>query len=190
MTGSARLPAATFRYYGNRLYARTVSAKLDWIHPLGRKSQLVSDASVNRVEYVRNPLQTGALYSLALTYERAFKATDGGSVGIVATRQTARDAGYSLASGGVSLLYWHDFGRITVFGSLLVQHLEADARLFLFPERRQEWLYQGIAGATFRQAQIAGFAPVVRVALERNASTVGLYDFRRIGVELGLTRAF
>lgn len=60
----------------------------------------------------------------------------------------------------------------------------------LFPSRRVEWLARATLGATLRQASVRGFAPVVRLAYERNISTVGLFDFSRTGVELGITRAF
>jgi hypothetical protein len=79
---------------------------------------------------------------------------------------------------------------LTLFGSIGLRRLEADARLLLFPERRREWLYSVGAGGTFRQLTVAGFAPVVRVSWERNASTVGIYDYRRFAVDFGITRAF
>ena len=79
---------------------------------------------------------------------------------------------------------------MSVFMSGGVHRLEGDAPLFLFPERRREWLYLASAGATFRQVQWEGFAPVVRMTWERNQSSVGLYDYRRLGVTFGITRAF
>ncbi|MFN3946195.1 MAG: hypothetical protein ACK4K7_14810 [Allosphingosinicella sp.] len=56
---------------------------------------------------------------------------------------------------------------------------ESDARLFLFPERRKEWLFTARSGATFRQLRVNGFAPTVRLTYERNAPTVGIYDYKR-----------
>ena len=35
-----------------------------------------------------------------------------------------------------------------------------------------------------------GFAPLVRVSFERNASTIGLYDYSRLASEFGPARAF
>ncbi len=49
---------------------------------------------------------------------------------------------------------------------------------------------RGSVGATFRQIEVGGFSPVVRVAYERNSSTVGIYDYRRTTFDLGITRAF
>jgi hypothetical protein len=71
-----------------------------------------------------------------------------------------------------------------------VRRTEGDARLFLFPDRRREWLVQASAGATLRQLSWKGFAPLVRATFERNASSVGLYDYRRFAGEIGIVRAF
>ena len=68
--------------------------------------------------------------------------------------------------------------------------MEGDERLFIFPDRRREWLFQASAGATFRQVQWRGFSPVIRINWERNQSSVGLYDYRRLGTTIGVTRAF
>jgi len=45
-------------------------------------------------------------------------------------------------------------------------------------------------GATFRQLQFQGFAPVARFSIERNRSTVQFYDYRRTRTEIGVVRAF
>jgi hypothetical protein len=182
--------AQTVRYYGGDPYARTRSASLNWLRPLGGRAQLDSTATIGRANYRLNDLQDGWLYDLAAAYERAFDSRSGGSVAASLFRQTARDPGYSTTAGGASLLYWREAGRMTLFGTLGLRRLEADARILLFPERRRDWLYSLGAGATFRQLAVNGFAPLVRLSLERNASTVGLYDYRRTAVDFGVTRAF
>jgi outer membrane protein len=193
IAGRNRLrPAAaqTMRFYGGDLYARTRSASLNWLRPLGTEAQIDATVTVGRADYRLNDLQDGWLYDVAAAYERALDARSGGSVGASFSRQTARDPGYATTAGGANLLYWREAGRITLFGTLGLRRLEADARLLLFPERRREWLYSLGAGATFRQLAVNGFAPLVRLSLERNASTVGLYDYRRTAVDFGITRAF
>lgn len=182
--------AQTMRYYGGDPYARTRSASLNWLRSLGGKAQLDSTATIGRADYRLNDLQDGWLYDLVVAYERAFDSRSGGSVSASFLRQTARDPGYSTTAGGANLLYWREAGRITLFGTLGLRRLEADARILLFPERRRDWLYSLGAGATFRQLAVNGFAPLVRLSLERNASTVGLYDYRRTAVDFGITRAF
>lgn len=180
----------TWRWYGRDLYARTQSLNLDWLHPMGKRAQLNTNIGINRLRYARNPLQDGMIYNASISYERAFTVRSGGSISFFVNRQTAQDPGYATASGGLSLIYWHDFGKMTLFGTATINRLEADKRLFLFPDRRKEWYARGGVGAVFRQIQVAGFSPVVRVAYERNWSTVGIYDYRRIATDFGVTRAF
>jgi hypothetical protein len=180
----------TWRWYGKAPYARTRTASLSWQHPIGRKAQLTVDASTGKANYIKNNLQDSWLYSLGTSWDLALTPRSGIQLSTIGFRQAARDPGYSLASGGVGLLYWHDLGKVTVFGSLNTRRLEADARLFPFSDRRREWYLGTQAGATFRQLTVAGFAPVVRATYERNWSTVGIYDYRRLGLEVGINRAF
>jgi hypothetical protein len=182
--------AHTVRYYGGKAYARTDSASVNWLRPLGPRSQVDLTIAAARADYQLNDLQDGWLFDLSVAYERAFDARSGGNVTLFGSRQAARDPGYSTKAGGASLLYWRELGRLTLFGSIGLRRLEADQRLLLFPERRREWLSNVSAGGTVRHLSVAGFAPLIRVSFERNASSVGLYDFRRTAVDFGLTRAF
>lgn len=182
--------AQSVRYFGGDPYAVTRSAALGWLRAVGTRAQFEATATVARADYRRNDLQDGWLYDFAASYERAFDPRSGGRVSMSASRHAARDRGYSTLSGGGALLYWHDVRRTTLFGSVGLRRLEADARLLLFPERRQEWLASLAVGGTFRQATVHGFAPLVRLTYERNASSVGIYDYRRTAVNFGVTRAF
>ncbi|MBQ1498800.1 MAG: DUF560 domain-containing protein [Sphingomonas sp.] len=181
---------ASFRWYGGRLYARTATATIDWQHPLDGKSQLGAALTAGTTDYRLNDLQDGMLWNASIAYERAFDARSGGGVTLVGTRQTARDPGYATASGGVDLLYWREFGKTSAFVTLGGRRLEGDARLFLFPDRRREWTLSAGGGATLRALAWHGFAPLVRIEFERNWSTVGLYDYRRVAGTFGITRAF
>jgi len=181
---------ATWRYYGGRPYARTATADMRWTHRLGRRAQSDIGFSYGRAHYIRNSLQDGNLFSLSASVERALSARTGVGISLSGLRQTARDPGYSTAAGGVTLLAWRDMGKVTLFGNVTARRLESDARLFPFTDRRKEWFLRGALGATFRQIEVAGFSPVVRVGYERNISIVGIYDYRRVSVDLGITRAF
>ena len=186
------LPSAgvTWRTYGGKAYARTETADVRWTHRIGRRAQSDVGFSFGRAHYNNNRLQDGNLYNLSVGGERALTARSGIGIRLSGTRQTARDPGYATASGGATLLGWRDMGRMTVFANATARRLESDARLVLFPDRRKEWFLRGSVGATFRQIEVAGFSPVLRVAYERNISTVGIYDYRRVTTDLGITRAF
>lgn len=179
-----------WRWYGGSLYARTNTAALDWLHPMGRRAQLGVSVSAASARYRRNALQDGGLFDMSATVERALSPRAGIGVTVGATRQTARDPGYATVSGQLGVSGWRDLRRTTVFASAALRRTEGDARLFLFPDRRREWLVQASAGATLRQLSWKGFAPLVRATFERNASSVGLYDYRRFAGEIGIVRAF
>jgi hypothetical protein len=185
-------PAAgpTWRWYGGRLYARTDTVALDWLHPLGQRSQVTVSGSVARARYRTNPLQNGGLYDLSISAERALTARSGVGGAVGTTRQGARDPGFATVAGYISLFGWRDVGRTTLFARAMLRRTEGDARLVLFTERRREWLYHLAGGATFRALAFHSLAPMIRVSLERNASTVGLYDYRRVAAEVGISRAF
>ena len=180
----------TYRWYGGDLYAHTDTVTLNLRHPIGKKAQVSVETAAGKAAYRQNALQSGWIYDGTLTYERAFSAKSGGSISLSGQRQNARDPGYATWSGGAGLVYWREIGKMTIFGTANVRHLRADERLFLFLDKRRETWWRLGAGATLRQLQFKGFAPVVRVSREENASTVGIYDFGRTSVELGFTRAF
>lgn len=180
----------TWRWYGNKLYARTDAAALDWLHVVGKRAQLIITASVSRADYLQNDLQDGTIADLGISVERAVSSRVGGSISLSVTRQSARDSGYATWAGGVTGLGWREIGKTTLFLSGGLRRTEGDAALFLFGDRRREWLVTGRAGATFRNLKVGTFAPYVRVTYERNASSLQLYDYSRLATEAGLTRAF
>lgn len=180
----------SWRWYGGEPYARTATATLDYLRPLGRTAQVTAAATVARARYQTNALQDGMLYDGNVALERALSPRTGGSLALSATRQTARDPGYATVAGGVTALLFREAGRVTLYGAATLRRLEGDAPLFLFPERRREWLGRLALGATFRQATVRGFAPLARLTIERNRSGVGLYDYRRVAVDIGISRAF
>jgi tetratricopeptide (TPR) repeat protein len=178
------------RWYGGRLYARTRSATVNWLHPIGRRSQIICDLSATRADYARNRLQDGSGYDLSVAFEHGFRPRTGGSITLSASRQTARDPGYATTSAGAVLLLWQDLGRATVYASAAYRHLGSDARLLLYPQARTDDYMRAGGGVAWRRLSLLGLAPVVRVAYERNRSTVGLYDYRRVAVDIGVVSAF
>ncbi|MFS0772151.1 surface lipoprotein assembly modifier [Sphingomonas sp. 1P08PE] len=180
----------TWRWYGGALYATTQTASLDWLHPAGARGQIVAGASVSRARYRGNALQDGAIIDLTIGVERALGARGGGGITLSGTRQTARDAGYATVAGGIGAIGWRELGSATLVATGSVRRTEGDERLFLFADRRREWLTQASVAVTWRRLAVGGIAPLARIGWERNRSSVGLYDYRRVSTELGLSRAF
>ena len=179
-----------WRWYGGKPYATTSAVTIDWLHAANRRTQITVSASASRSRYSTNSLQDGGLFNLGVTVEHAMGARSGAGASASVTRQTAQDPGYATLSEGATLFGWREAGKTTLFVSAGLHRLDGDARLFLFVDRRREWLYQLSASATLRQLTLWGFAPLVRVGWERNASTVGLYDYHRVSADFGVTRAF
>ncbi len=180
----------SWRYFGNKLYATTNTLNVNGTRALGKSGQLEIDGSIGFTSYRQNRLQDGKILAFSAGYERAFSARAGGGLTVNVQRQIARDPGYGNWSGGVSLLAWREIYGSTIFVTAQGSRLVSDARLALFPEKRKDWLGRANVGINVRKIQIAGFSPVVRFSYEYNASTVGLYDFKRFGTEVGITRAF
>lgn len=178
------------RWYGGLRYADSTTAALDWLHPIGGKAQVLLHGGIAQVRYRRNDLQDGALYDASAGWEAAATPTSGWALTLSGYRQTARDPGYAIWSGCVGSLAWREFGRWTVTATAGVSRLKGDGRLFLFTDRRREWLLRAGTAVTARSLAVAGFAPIVRLNVERNTSSVGLYSYRRVAADLGIVRTF
>ncbi len=178
------------RWFGGKLYSEIISVAGNLQHPMGKKALLTSSVSISDFNNLANDLQDGTIYATSLGYERAFSNRFGAGITIGAVRQALADPGYANASGSVSLFAFREVGKTTLVGSLGFTRLEADQRLFLFPERRTDNRYSATIAATFRQLTFKGFAPLLRLEYERNESTVGLYQYDRKAAAIGLTRAF
>lgn len=179
-----------WRWYGTDPYSFTYGGNVSWQHPLGKRTQLRVDGGVTRVNNKRNDLQDSVVWSLSAGVDRAFSARFGGGVQLYGAREAARDPGYATASGGLGTYLFREFGKTTAVLSLGYSHLEADERLALYPERRRDDRLSANLSATFRQVRIGTIAPLARVKWERNFSTIEIYDYKRVAVEVGITTAF
>lgn len=179
-----------WRWFGRQPYAASWGAQGNWRHPLDRRTQLRLDASVLRTEDRLNDLRDATRYSLEAGVNHAFTQEMGGGLRLTGSRNEARDPGYSTARGGASAYLYRDLGRTTMVGSIGYSHLEADERLFLYPERRRDDRFDASISATFRALRVGTFAPILRLRYERNWSTVEIYDYDRVAAELGITAAF
>lgn len=179
-----------WRWYGGRPYTRSIAVSESWQHPLGARSQLRVDGSYAYIDNRRNNLEDGENYSLSLGLDHALSAQFGGGVQLSGARQSTNAPGYATASGSISGFLYQDTGRTTFVLGLGYSHLEADKRLFLFPERRIDDRFTAHLGGTFRMLRLGPWAPVARLLYERNRSTVTLYDYSRIAAEFGVSSAF
>lgn len=178
------------RWFGGELYSEIASVSAYIQHPINRRSALTGNVSISDFNNKSNNLQDGTIYAGTVGYELAFSSRFGAGISAGVVRQALADPGYASKSGALSLFAFRELGKVTAVASVGYSRLEADQRLFLFPQRRIDNRYSATLGATFRQLQLLGFAPVVRLEYERNDSSVGLYRFKRLAAAVGISRAF
>lgn len=182
--------ATSWRWFGGQPFTFNYGVETNFQHPIGKTSQVFVDANVLRSEDRLNSLRDANIAIGTLGIDTSFSPRWGGGLRLTGQRQAARDPGFSIAAGGGSAYVFREFGSTTVLVSLGYQHLEADDRLFLFPRRRVDDRFDALASATLRSLRVGRFAPLVRLRYERNWSSVGIFDFQRIGAEVGITAAF
>lgn len=178
------------RWYGNEHYARMASVGASLIHPLDATSQLRTSVSGTVIDNRFNDFLDGQLFSGTVSYERSFSVRSGIGLAASIERQSLRDSGYSTTGGQVAIFGYRDFGAVTAIATVAHARLEADERLMLYLARRSDRLFRASLAANFRNLRFGSLAPFLRVTLERNLSSVEIYDYRRLRSEIGLTRAF
>jgi hypothetical protein len=178
------------RWFGQKPFQRSVRIGASLSHPVGRRTLVRASASAALVDNRFNDLQDGKVYSGQLGLERALTATMGVAGSLSVERQSLRDPGYSTKGWRAALTGWRELGRMTLTAGAEIGRLRGDERLILFPEKRSDRYTRFILGATFRRLQFRGFAPVARLSIERNRSTIEFYDYRRSRAEFGIVRAF
>lgn len=191
--GAARLnvdAGVAQRWYGGKPYERSLRVGVSGSYPIDGRTVARAGLSLARIDNRFNDLQDGTSWGGDLALERALDARTGLSLSLAAERAALADPGYSTRAWRAQLVGWREIGRATFHASASYGRLEADQRLALFPERRKETSWRLGIGATMRHLQVAGFAPLVRYSIERNASTIEVYDITRRRAEFGVTRAF
>ncbi len=166
---------ATQRWYGLKPFTRSIRAGATWVQPVGALTQLRLDGSLSKISNRFNLLQGGRSYSARLAIEHALSQTLGVGIDLSTNRLAARDDGYSTTGWDVNGLAWRDLGRATITAEIGFGRLRADERLVLFPHKRSDRSMRFAVGATFRQLTFGGFAPVARLTIERNRSSIEFF---------------
>lgn len=182
--------AAGQQWFGMKPYQRTFRFSATAVRPLGPVAQLRADGSVRLADNRRNDLQDGRGLSGRLRYERALSPRLMVAASIGADRFKAEDDAYSTRSWSGGVTAYRDMGQMTLITGVEVGRLRADERLALLPAARRDRLSRFQLGMVFRQLTFKGFAPIARVVVERNQSSVEFYDYKRTRTEFGVSRAF
>jgi hypothetical protein len=180
----------TQRWFGQKPYMRSARVAGTFSRPLGSRTLLRLNGSAALVDNQINDLEDGKRYSGQFSVEHALNPETGIAPTFSFDRQSLRDPGYSSTGWRVGLTGWRDVGRMTLTADVEIGRLKADQRLSLFPRKRSDRYSRIGVGATFRQLEFRGFAPIARLSLERNGSSIAFYDYRRTRTEFGVVRAF
>lgn len=184
------LGSASWRWFGLKPYSFAYGLSGDWTHPLSKTTQLRVDGGAVHTLDRLNALRSADRVSLGVGYDRAFSARMGGGLRVSGAREFANDPGYSTASGGLDGYLYREIGSTTAVLRAGYDHLEADARLFLYPRRRIDDRVNASLSGTFRALRIDNIAPQVTLGYEKSFSSVGLYDYSRLSAEVGIVAAF
>lgn len=180
----------TWRWFGRDPYSFGYGGSVNYRRPLGQRARLTLDASVIRTQDRRNALRNDHRLSVSAGVDRAFSSRFGGGMRVSGNRQIATDPGYSTATGGIDVYVFRELGQTTILANAGYDRLEADGRLFLYPERRvDDRVEVGLSG-TFRALRVGPFAPLATIRYEKSQSTIAIYEYDRTAVELGITAAF
>jgi tetratricopeptide (TPR) repeat protein len=176
--------------YGGRTYQRFGQATLRAFRPIGARTAASVSIDAATIDNRVNDLQDGHSFTLGASLDHALSASSAVQLSLSRGRFKAEDPGYSTRSWEAGLGGVVDLGRFTLSASAAHGGLHADERLSLFPARRKDRSNRLTLGLTSRQIQMFGFSPLVRFTMERNKSSIELYDYTRRRVEVGVTRAF
>lgn len=182
--------STSWRWYGGKPYTFSYGINGNWQHPIDTRTQLRADGAITHVDDRLNDLRDADRFSAKLSLDRSVSPRFGGGVSLSGYRQAARDAGYSTTSGGIDAYLFREMGRTTAVASVGYDHLEADARLFLYPRRRVDNRFEASLSATFRGLRVGAFAPLAKVTFENNVSTIEIYNYHRVAAEFGVAAAF
>ena len=178
------------QWYGMAPYQRGLRVTATAIRPLGAASQARLDIGIRWTDNKLNDLQDGNGKSARVRFERALSTRLLVSASLGADRYKADDPAYSTRSWAGGITAYREMGRVTLSAGVEMARLKADERLLLLPEARRDRLTRFHIGAVYRQLTVGGFAPMTRVVVERNQSSVEYYDYKRIRTEFGIARAF
>jgi thioredoxin-like negative regulator of GroEL len=178
------------RWLGQEPFMRWASVGATWTQPLDRRTQARLSASSALVDNQLSDLHDGKAFSAKLSLERALTTNLGLILSLGGDRQNLEERAYSTKAWKTGATLWRDVGRATVTAGVEIGRLRADERLALFPDRRSDRSSRLSFAAVFRQVQLQGLAPVTRLIVERNRSSVEYYDYKRTRMEFGVVRAF
>ena len=176
--------------YGGKALSEVFGARMRLNVPLAQRTRMGVDLSGAKTDHRRDGLD-GWTYAGAAFAQRALGGrTVVGGQASVQRIDVAADAQDAWRLGGGLFASKELRGGVTVTLAPAIYRREADAVEPGQEERRSDTTLTATVSATKRSLAIGGIAPLISYTYTKNASTVGLYDYERHRVDLGLTSRF
>jgi len=183
--------AGLLRWYGGKRLMMSAGGRLAYDKLLGGNWGMEASISIRHNQYAHRDDVDGWDVEATLALNRALGPSTVGFAYGGMQRSIATDPGNSSRQVRIGLGVLHEIG----WGLRPQIDLEAgrqvyDAKLGLFGKSRRDWRLHASASVYKRDWNVMGFAPSFRLIWTRNASTIALYNKRRLRAEFGATKAF
>ncbi|MBB4658137.1 surface lipoprotein assembly modifier [Parvularcula dongshanensis] len=184
------LGTAEAQRFGGEPYAEGFGGRVRLTAALDARTQGGVEFGVTDTDFVRDAYD-GMTYDAAFSLQRAAGTATLLGVQAAGARHDARDPAQSYWRVGGALSATREVaGGVTLTAAPGLVFRTYDEAAAFFGQRREDLTVSGTLAAAKRDFQLHGFAPQLSYTYVRNDSTLGLYDYERHRVSLGLTRAF
>lgn len=191
--GTTRLQlsgAAGWRWFGGAPLSREWGADARVSAKVGAVGILSLQPAWRRINDLQSDLRDGDRYTVGVALDRRIGKRVAARVSLRGGRLDARSSAYSDTSFGAGLLATLDTTPATLLATIDASRLDADERVFLYPEPRRDRTWRGSFGAVLKPLEVQGFAPRIEISRTHASSNIEIYDYRRTAVELGVQRIF
>ena len=181
---------ATQRWLDNVIYTRSQGLGLSYSLPLGNRTRVTLGAQHERLSYGQGAYDVrrtaaNAQLSYAATSQLVLRA---------GARVESRSSDYTLAAGvakGVFIGGDYTFvGGLRMGLDLSYDHNAYDGIHPLFGTARTDRKSSATVQFTNQNWNYRGFAPVLKIGIERQDSSIVLNSYRNVATSLGITRSF
>jgi hypothetical protein len=177
------------RWYGGDLYSSGLGGALEVSGRLGPRTQLALSSVHVRQNIANNNVQDGWRTSLGADLSQMLGPQTSARISLRYASLNARVNAESLRQPGAGLLVIHGSTVLTIFGEADYNYTRGIEPIFLFGKTRRDHRWDLTGGAIFNSL-FRGFAPLARLTYTDSRSNIELYDYRRVRLDVGVTRSF
>jgi len=178
------------RWFGGDPFSDGIGGQIELLAPLGSKMQLGLTGSQAHQKVAKNAGQDGWRTALGADLTRALTAATTVRVSLRYASLDAKVNPESLRQAGAGVLLAHQSRALTLFSEVDYTRTHGIEPQFLFGKTRRDHRWDLTAGAIFNRANVAGFAPLMRITHSESQANILLFDYRRTRLDVGLTRSF